>query len=62
MPLQGGESVLYVEVTLLGPHTSDPPDVPSLQEARETLQQLVDSGDLTVSVCSSRSVLHFRFG
>lgn len=40
---------MYVEFTMLGVHETDPPDVPSLEEARETLQSLVDSGSLSVS-------------
>ena len=49
---QEGEKVVYVEFTLLGGHASDPPDAPSLQEAGETLQTLVDHGELTVSTIS----------
>ena len=40
--------MLYVEFTLLGRHGSDPPDVPSLQEAGQTLQTLVNTGTLSV--------------
>jgi hypothetical protein len=45
-----GERVVYVELTLLGPHSSDPPNVPSLPEAGLTLQSLVDSGSLSITV------------
>ena len=53
-PIQNGERVVYVEFTLLGSHMSDPPNVPSLQEAGEKLQTLVDTGELIV--CSYTTI------
>ena len=47
--LQGGERVVFVQLSLSSAHPSDPPDVPSLGDASETLRRLVDSGALTVS-------------
>ena len=42
--------MLYVEFTMLAAHQSDPPDVPSLAEAGETLESLINTGTLTVSM------------
>ena len=43
---------------MLGAHQSDPPDVPSLQEAGDSLLTLVNSERLTVSLYCLRRLLY----
>lgn len=40
--------MIYVQFTLRAGHPSDPHDVPSLSEADQKLQTLIQNGDLIV--------------
>lgn len=40
--------MVLLQFTLLAGHPSDPPDVPSLSQAGQDLESLVESGELTV--------------